>query len=409
MRERIIPGCTAILFALIFLSIGYGLGQSRLAPVQLFRAGFNAQPRATNDLFAPFWETWDMVHTSYFDQPVDDVALMEGAINGMLAVLGDQHTRYLSPEQQQHEQEAMSGEFQGIGAFVEEVDGHIVIVSPIAGSPAEAAGLQPGDILLEADGVDLRGLSADEGSAVVRGPAGTTVYLVIERDGQTIDVEIVRAVIEVDSVRGEMLDNDVAYVRLSRFGGRTAEELEGVLEELMAQEPAGLILDLRRNPGGGLTTVVEVADQFLQEGIVLVERFGNGMETVYDSEDGGLATGVPMVVLVDGGSASASEVLAGALRDRGRAILIGQTTFGKGTVQTWRELSNQGGIRLTVARWLTPDGVWVNEAPLEPDYLITLPEETTFGDEADNQLQAAVDFLLGKAVQSEPPATTIEQ
>ena len=337
------------------------------------------------------------------------MVLMGGEFNGLLAVLGDKDTCYLSQEQQQHEQEAMSGEFQGIGAYVEEVDGHIVIVSPIEGSPAEAAGLQPGDILLEADGIDLRGLSADEGSAVGRGPAGTTVYLVIERDGQTIDVEIVRAVIEVDSVRGEMLDNDVAYVRLSRFGGRTAEELEGVLEELMAQEPAGLILDLRRNPGGGLTTVVEVADQFLQEGIVLVERFGNGMETVYDSEDGGLATGVPMVVLVDGGSASASEVLAGALRDRGRAILIGQTTFGKGTVQTWRELSNQGGIRLTVARWLTPDGVWVNEAPLEPEYLITLTEETTFGDEADNQLQAAVDFLLGKAVQSEPPAITVEQ
>jgi carboxyl-terminal processing protease len=404
MRERILAGCTAILFGLICFTVGYSLGQSRVAPVQLFRAGFNAQPRATNDLFAPFWETWDMVHTAYFDQPVDDVALMEGAINGMLAVLGDQHTRYLSPEQQAHEREAMSGEFEGIGAFVEEVDGHIVVISPVEGSPAEAAGLQPGDILLEADGVDLRGMSADEGAALVRGPAGTMVLLLIERDGQRSSLEIMRAVIEVDSVRGEMLANDIAYVRLSRFGGRTAEELEVTLGELMAQEPSGLILDLRRNPGGGLTTVVEVADQFLQDGVVLVERFGNGMETVYDSEDGGLATGVPMVVLVDEGSASASEVLAGALRDRGRAILIGQTTFGKGTVQTWRELSNQGGIRLTVARWLTPDGVWVNEAPLEPDYLITLPEEVIFGDEGDSQLQAAVDFLMGKTVVSEPPA-----
>ncbi len=403
MRERILAGCTAIIFGLICFTSGYGLGQSRLAPVRLFGAGFSAQPGQTRELFAPFWETWDLIHTSYFDQPVDDVALMEGAINGMLAVLGDQHTRYLPPEQQAHEQESMSGEFQGIGAFVDEDEGRSVIVSPIEGSPAEAAGLQPGDVLLQADGVDLTGMGATAAAALVRGPAGTSVTLLIERDGATFELEITRDYVEVASVRSEMLDSGVAYVRLNRFGGRTAQELEDALNELMLQQPTGLILDLRHNPGGGLTTVVEVADQFLDEGIVLVERFGNGQETIYDSDDGGLATEIPMVILVDEGSASASEVLAGALRDRGRAILIGQTTFGKGTVQTWRELSNEGGIRLTVARWLTPDGIWVNEAPLQPDYFISIPEDVGFGDEGDPQLQAALDYLLGNEVQSEPP------
>ncbi len=402
MRERIMVGCTAIIFGLICFTTGYTLGQSRLAPIRIF-SGFNAQPSETNDLFAPFWEVWDMLHTSYFDQPLNDIALMEGAIDGMLAVLGDQHTRYLPPEQQAHEQESMNGEFQGIGAYVEEVEGSIVIVSPIEGSPAEVAGLQPGDILRQADGIDLTGMSADEAASLVRGPAGTTVILVVERDGTILTLEIMRDLVQVASVRGEMLDNGIAYVRLSRFGGRTTQELEEMLNDLMAQEPTGLILDLRRNPGGGLTTVVDVADEFLDEGVVLVERFGNGEETIYDSDDGGLATTVPMVILVDEGSASASEVLAGALRDRGRAILIGQTTFGKGTVQTWRELSNEGGIRLTIARWLTPNGIWVNETPLQPDYFITLPEATNIAAEGDSQLQAAVDYLLGKEVQSEPP------
>ncbi len=403
MSEKIRSGCAVILLTTVIFLAGYVLGQSRLAPIHIFGAGFNAQPRATNELFQPFWESWDLVHTSFYDQPVDDVALMEGALNGMLTVLGDQHTRYLSPEQQTVEQESMSGEFQGIGAYVEDVDGRIVIVSPIEGSPAEQAGLKPGDILLQADGTDLAGLSADAAAGLVRGPAGTTVTLLVERNGQTLTFEIERDVVQIASVRGEMLDDGIAYVRLNRFGGRTAQELEDTLNELMPQEPQGLILDLRRNPGGALTAVVEVADQFLDAGVVLVERFGNGEETVYESDDGGLAMGVPMVVLVDEGSASASEVLAGALRDRGRAILIGQTTFGKGTVQTWRELSNQGGIRLTIARWLTPAGTWVNETPLLPDYFITLDEEVVYGEEGDNQLQAAVDYLLGNPVVSEPP------
>ncbi|MCL4868407.1 MAG: S41 family peptidase [Anaerolineae bacterium] len=401
LRERIIPGCNFLMLLFIVFAAGYGLGQSRLAPVQIFRAGFNQQPRATNELFAPFWESWDIIHSSYFDQPVDDVALMEGAINGMLLALEDQHTRYLTPEEQAYEKQAMNGEFQGIGAYVEEVDGQIVIVSPIEGSPAEAAGLQPGDILRQANGVDLTGMSSDAAAGLVRGPAGTTVTLIIERNGELLTYDIVRATIEIPSVRGEMLPDGIAYVRLNRFGGRTPAELEATLTELMAQSPQGLILDLRRNPGGGLTTVIEVADQFLDRGVVLIERFGDGRETIYDSKNGGLAEMVPMVVLIDEGSASASEVLAGALRDRGRAILIGQTTFGKGTVQTWRQLSNQGGIRLTIARWLTPNEVWVNADPLQPDYFITLAEEATIGGEGDNQLQAAVDYLLGKAVQGE--------
>jgi carboxyl-terminal processing protease len=195
-----------------------------------------------------------------------------------------------------------------------------------------------------------------------------------------------------------MLEENLAYVRLTQFGESSDEELEALLTTLTAQNPAGLILDLRRNPGGSLETAVNVADQFLPEGVILYERFGNGRQTDFDSSDRGLADDIPLVLLIDEGSASASEVLAGAIQDRERGILIGQTTFGKGTVQSWQELRNGGGLRLTTARWLTPDDNWVHETGLTPDYFIPLVEG-----EEDTQLEAAVDFLLGEEVISIPP------
>ena len=386
-----------VIFTITGFTGGYIVGESDLGSVQLI-ANNGGTPAALEDTFSPFWEVWDLVHTRYFDQPVDDTLLIEGAIEGMLAVLDDPHTRYLSPEDQALSRENMSGEFQGIGAEVSEEEGHIVIVSPIEGSPAEAAGLQPGDILLTADSVQLSGMSVIEAAQLVRGPKGTVVVLGIERDGQRFELSIERDTIKITSVRGEMLEENLAYVRLTQFGESSDEELEALLTTLTAQNPAGLILDLRRNPGGSLETAVNVADQFLPEGVILYERFGNGRQTDFDSSDRGLADDIPLVLLIDEGSASASEVLAGAVQDRERGILIGQTTFGKGTVQSWQELRNGGGLRLTTARWLTPDDNWVHETGLTPDYFIPLVEG-----EEDTQLEAAVDFLLGEEVISIPP------
>jgi carboxyl-terminal processing protease len=392
-----------VVFSLFFaFGAGYVLAQSPQAPVALFGPSGEA-PTEADTLFAPFWEVWNLVHARYYDQPVDDNALMEGAIEGMLAVLDDPHTRYLSPEAEASTRERMDGEFQGIGAEVESVDGNITIISPIVDSPAEAAGLLPGDILRAADGVDLTGMDLSEAVSFVRGPAGTAVTLLVERNGEQFEVEIIRDVVALVSVRSEMLEEGLAYIRLTQFGYRSTEEINDALTELMAQNPSGLILDLRRNPGGGLDTVVEIADQFLAEGVVLEEEFGNGRVQTYESSDKGLAEEIPMVVLVDEGSASASEVLAGAIRDRQRGILIGQTTFGKGTVQTWHALSNNGGVRITIARWLTPDETWINETGLEPDYLISLPEVENPDDFEDTQLQAAIDYLLGRPIVGETP------
>ena len=302
----------------------------------------------------------------------------------------------------------MDGEFQGIGAEVEDVDGAITVVTPIDGSPAQEAGIQPGDILREADGVALTGMDVTEAAALVRGPAGTTVSLVIERDGELLNVDIVRDVIKLATVRGEVLEEGIAYVRLSRFGNNTDEELADLLPELLAENPTGLILDLRRNPGGALDTTVDIANQFLDEGLVLVERFGDGDKRPFEVDNDGLAQDIPMVVLVDEGSASASEVLAGAIQDRGRGIIIGQVSFGKGTVQTWHTLSNDGGVRVTIAEWLTPEESSIDQVGLTPDYFIPLPEVEDGGEFDDTQLQAAIDYLQGKTIISVPPEPDLQ-
>lgn len=388
-----------IIFTLIGFNAGYVLAQSPVAPVQLFDSWHSS---GRYQSLAPIMEVWDLVRLRYYQQPVAEEALINGAIEGMLGALEDEYSRYLSPEAEAAARASMQGEFQGIGAEVESINGNITIVSPFDGSPAQAAGLQPGDILRQADGVELTGMAIQEAAALVRGPAGTAVTLLVERGGETFTLTIVRGVIRLSSVRGEILPEGIAYVRLSQFGDRSPQELEALLTDLLAQQPKGLIFDLRRNPGGSLTSVVEVADLFLPQGTVLIEQFGNGREEVFSSTDKGIAQEIPLVVLIDEGSASASEVLAGAIRDQGRGVLLGQPTFGKGTVQTWQSLSNGGGVRLTIARWLTPGKTWVHNTGLQPDIVVAQPELVEGEEFVDVQLQTAVAYLLGQPIVGAP-------
>ncbi|MDX1664487.1 MAG: S41 family peptidase [Candidatus Promineifilaceae bacterium] len=402
MKRSFAAAVVFSVYTFVILAAGFWMGRTGWPLVELGVPVAVAPPEA-EEQFAPFWEVWNLVNARYVNQPLDPDTLTEGAINGMLNTLDDPHTRYLPPAQEEAARENMEGEFSGIGVLVEMVDDQITIVSPFEGSPAEAAGLNPGDVLLEADGVSLEDASLSDAADLIRGPAGTTVHLVVSRNGEIFEVDVERDVIRIPSVRGEMLEANIAYVRLNRFANLTAEEMEETLAGLMAQNPDGLILDVRNNPGGGLQPAITVADQFLPEGVILVERFGGGREELYESTDEGMAENIPMVVLMNEGSASAAEVLAGALRDRERATLIGTTTFGKGTVQTWHPLSNGGGVRITVARWLTPNGVWLHEDGLEPDIRVApLDAEEAQAhplapsdDEAaeDAQLRAAIEFL----------------
>jgi carboxyl-terminal processing protease len=343
---------------------------------------------------------------------VDDLALMRGAITGMLNALGDEHTSYMDPEEFTQANESLSGNYEGIGAYVDTSTEYLTIISPIPGSPAEAAGLRSGDAIIAIDGVSMTGTDAELVRKKVLGPAGSPVTLTIRRGTEDpFDVTITRAEITIKSADGKMLENNIAYVQVTTFGDNTTKELLAVLTKLMEQNPKGLILDLRNNGGGYLQTSVEVASQFLpKDETVLIEQYGTGEKQTYTSLGDGLALDVPMVVLINEGSASASEIVAGALQDLGRAKLVGVVSYGKGSVQTWTPLSNdQGAVRVTVAKWLTPSGRTIHKLGLTPDVYVSMSEDD-YNNKRDPQLQAAVDTLLailsGAPIPTSMPTTT---
>ena len=355
----------------------------------------DATPTNLKTLFSPFWETWDLVHKEYVTQPVDDLKLMRGAISGMLASLGDKHTSYMDPSQFTQANTSLSGEYDGIGAWVDATGTYLTIVSAMPNSPAEAAGLKAGDQVLKVDGVDMTGTPADLVIQKVMGPSGSQVILTIGRaDQDPFDVPVTRKHIVVPSVESKMLDNNIAYIRLNTFGDNSTQELVAALKDLLAKNPKGLIFDLRNNGGGYLKTAVEVASQFIKEGVIVTEKKGDGSAQQYTAISGGLATDIPMVVLVNEGSASASEIVAGALQDYGRAKLVGVKTYGKGSVQIWTPLSdNAGAVRITIAKWFTPKDRTIHEVGLLPDVVAEITKADVDA-KRDPQLDAAIKTLL---------------
>jgi len=347
-------------------------------------------------LFKPFWESWDIIHNQYVDQPVDDLKLMQGAIRGMIDALGDEHSGYMDPEEFKQANMPLEGSYTGIGAWVDTTGDYLTIVSPMPGSPAEEAGLLPGDEIIAIDGEDVTSTGPSIVLQSVLGPEGTTVVLKIHRPdtSETMEFSIIREKIEIPSIESKMLDENIAYIYLSTFGESTSDDLKQALDELLAQNPTGLILDLRNNTGGYLDTAIEVVSQFIPDGVVMIEKLGTGEEITYDAIPGGIATEIPLVVLVNGGSASASEITAGAIQDRERGVLVGTTTYGKGSVQNWVELDDsQGAVRVTVARWLTPNGRLIHKIGLTPDYVVDITEQDV-SDGNDVQLQKAIELLL---------------
>jgi len=349
-----------------------------------------------NTLFSPFWEAWDIVHQQYVEQPVDDTALMRGAISGMLQSLGDEHTSYMDPMDYQQANSPLQGEYDGIGAWVDTTGEWLTIISPMAGTPAERAGLKPGDKIMAVDGEDMTGVSPELVLRKVLGPAGKNVKLTIAREGSEgpLDVNIVREKIVMRSVESKMLDNNIAYVALTTFGDKSTEELKAALKDMLAKNPAGLVLDLRNNGGGYLDTAIQVVSQFVDDGVVMIEEYGDGRRQVFEALPNGLATKIPLVVLVNEGTASASEITAGAIQDKGRAPLVGTKTYGKGSVQNWIALKDdQGAVRVTIAHWLTPKERLIHKVGLTPDYVVELTEEDIKAGR-DPQLDKAVDLLL---------------
>jgi len=351
-----------------------------------------------------FWRVWDKLGETYLSkETLKPREMIWGAIKGMTASLGDPYTVFLPPEQNKETKEELDGAFEGVGIQLGFKDGHLAVIAPLAGMPAEAVGVRAGDLILhikdERKDVDVAtaDMSLPEAVKIIRGPRGTAVILTLlhEEETETVEVEIVRDTIVITSVElnwvGE--EEDIAHLKLSRFGGRTEVEWKEAVRQIVNHRPvAGIVLDLRNNPGGYLQGAVRYAGEFLERGLIVAkqEDAKGKIETYSVSHQGSLLEQT-LVVLINQGSASSSEILAGALRDHGRAELVGEKTFGKGTIQEAMDLGEGAGLHVTTAKWLLPSGQWVNETEgIEPEVEVEDDKETS---EIDEQLQRAIEVL----------------
>jgi carboxyl-terminal processing protease len=350
------------------------------------------------DEFRVFWEAWQIVQDEYYAAPVEPLVLTYGAVRGAVTALGDPYTWFADPAEAALIKEQAEGRYFGIGAIVNQNEvGNVVIVHPFPGSPAAESGLLPGDVVLEVEGTEIQGMTLEDSVSLIRGPAGTSVRLLVQRQDVEEPFELVvsRAEIEIPVVEYDLLDDGIAYLKLNSFQARAPEQVHEALVALLSQEPEALVLDLRDNPGGLLSASVDIASEFIAEGVIVAERGSNGLEEEHVARGHGLATEIPLVVIVNGGSASASEIVAGAIRDHERGLLIGEATLGKGAVQSPLDLSDGSHLRLTIARWFTPDGQLIEGEGLAPDIEVTLSDEDLVQGR-DPQLDQAVSYLLGR-------------
>ena len=396
--------------------VGHTLGQGEGGQVTITQP---APSRPTGQDFGVLEEIYRILREDFVNPAmVDPERLRAGAINGLLQALGDPHTVYIDPQSYSLGIDIISGTFQGIGAQVEQdpVTRQIVIVTPFRNSPAEKAGIRAGDVLRAVDGESTEGWSVVQAVQRIRGPEGSEVTLTIRhRDGAEEDITIVRATIVVPTVFTNVGDrpdlelndaegrpvSDIAYIEIQQITEQTVRDLAGVLRRAEDDGYKALILDVRRNPGGGLDATIRLADMFLDEGLILTQVDREGRETAYEARSGGEALSIPLAVLMGQGSASGAEVLAGALRDHQRAKLIGETTFGKGSVNQLRPLSDGGALYVTTARWLTPNGDQIEGVGLAPDIEVKLTEDD-LALQRDSQLFAAIDYLRQNFLRSGP-------
>lgn len=389
---------------LLISGYGYGFNIQKFISGQITKAQSSSQIQDKTltglpEDFNVLPEVWNIIKNTYVDKKeLDAKKVSQGAAKGLVEGLGDPYSSYSNPEMYKRELESLKGRFEGIGATVGMKDKVPTIIAPITGSPAEAANLKSGDKILEVDGKSTNGMSLDDVVLRIKGPAGTTVKLLIlhEKAEQPVLVEIVRKEINLTTVSWKIQDN-IAYIKLSQFIETTANDLYPALKEIMNKNVAGMVLDLRNNGGGLLNVVIDVAGQFMDGGVVINVIDSDGQKTSLPAKKGGLATKVPLIVLVNEGSASGAEVLAGALQDHNRAKLAGNTTFGKGSVQTIRTLKDGSALRVTVARYYTPLDRPVDGKGLKPDFPLDL--------KGDELIDWAINYLKSQQVTSIPSAT----
>jgi carboxyl-terminal processing protease len=365
-----------------------------LAGAALFMSGYSlgrhqgsepGTPPTQDAAFQPFWDAYHTIVERYAGGTVDQKKLIEGAIKGMIDALGDPYSSYLTPEDYKATLQGISGQFEGIGAEIGTQNGsgktsdcttlgtdcRLVVIAPIDGSPAQKAGMKAGDVVVKVDGASIDGLTVEGARDKIRGKKGTTVAITVERNGTQQELSIVRDVIvQKEVTTKDLAGGSVGYIRLAGFSDTAADDVANALKQDVAAGKKKIILDLRGNPGGFVTAARKVASQFIADGPIFWQEDARGNQVATTAEPGGAATdeSVKLVVLIDRGSASASEIVAGAIQDRKRGTIVGETSFGKGTVQQWTPLDGDaGGFKLTVAKWLTPDKRWIHHVGIVPD------------------------------------------
>lgn len=347
--------------------------------------------------FSLFWRVWDLLKEKYVDtDQLDAQKLFYGAIKGMLAATGDPYTNFLDPQENKAFQEEIQGSFEGIGTEVGMRGGVLTVIAPLEGSPSEKAGLRPGDKIIKIDEKSTLDLTIDQSVTLMRGKRGTIVVLTIIREGEegSREIKIERAVINVKSVKLEWKNENIAVVRISQFGEETTREFNQAVKQITEASPKGIIIDVRNNPGGYLDSAVNVASRMIPKGkVVVIEENQDKKQDNLSAKGGDVLSGIPTIVLINEGSASASEILAGALRDnRENVTIIGEKSYGKGSVQEFLDLPNGSAVKITVAKWLTPNGEQINEKGIVPDQEVKLTEED-YDNDRDPQLDEAVKIL----------------
>ena len=377
-----------IVLALVLFSSGYVWGYNGNAIIKQKLVSIDPPVKYKNVDFSKFWEAFQKIEDNYVGQ-IDYNKLVEGAIHGMVSGLDDPFSVYMDKNQLNDFNGEITGTFEGIGTEISAKNGNLVVVAPIEGSPAEKAGLKAGDIIKLIDGQTVENMTIDEAISKIRGKKDTAVTLNILRTGndKPFDVKINRDVINVKSVRYK-LENGIANIRILRFDQETSKLVDDAAGDMIKNGAKGLILDLRNDPGGYLESSIDVASEFIKDGIVVIEEYKDGRRDNNNTTGKGKLFDIPMVVLVNGGSASASEIVAGAIKDHKRGALIGEKTFGKGSVQEMQPLSLGGALKITMAHWLTPNGTGIDKNGLMPDIEVKWVE----GDK-DVQLEKAKEEL----------------
>lgn len=392
-RSKILIG------AVIFLSFVFGWAFGHLDS-QITKIGYT--PKIVNQNnenvdFGLFWQAWNKIVTEY-DGEIDYQKLVIGAISGMVEAVGDPYTVFMSTEESASFDSEMDGTISGIGAEIGNKNDNIIVIAPLDNTPAQKAGIKAKDIILKINDESTEGMDLNTAVSKIRGEIGTKVTLLIERDGAELTFEIVREKIETKSVKWEIKENNIGYIEISRFDSNTTELTKQATSELANKNVKGIVLDLRNNPGGYLDSSIEVASEFIKEGVIVIEKTGDsGQKEEYTANGKGKMTSnsIPMVVLVNGGSASASEIVTGALQDHDRATIVGEKTFGKGSVQAIESIGQGMSIRITIAHWYTPNGVNIGSEGITPDVEIEFTEEDA-KTEKDPQLDKALEIIKSK-------------